>query len=728
MTERILGPVGKARTTFAPGGSGRRWWTLTSIVMAALMFAVVFVAGSGATTAVGTAPRTCTPVPSGSTNTLNANSVDGGYSNFEIDAASVGGTAKKPVNTLGANLTLDGSSPCLDWTTKGPGAGSGVAADLTSGVLVKPDKPTGTGDDSFTQGTSEGSTTPTIATGSIPPNKSDLKQFGIYKESNATGKFLNLFWTRVNAPSGTVDMDFELNKLSCDGTATMCSDNSPSNQPASYVTPLRSQGDRLITYDLASGGTVPTISIYTWTGNATSGSWTGQQVISGAGGEALGSINWSAIASGDSGGIGAQDPLTFGEVSISYKAIFGSGGTTGCGTFGSVYLKSRSSNTFTDELKDFVAPENVQITNCASLTTNASNQVTAQTLSATNTISDTATLSGASGATGKVVFTAYGPFDANSVASGDTCTATTQAFTDGTAGVSLTGPDASGNYSATDSFLPTSAGRYEWIASYGGDPNNIAGPTGCKDANEFSLVKETPGLGTTLSTTSAINPGQTAHDSSALTWNSTPIPTGSVTYTIYSENTCTTAATTGTGGMIDAQPAQVTVNANGSVPNSGDVTFNLTGIYYWQASYSGDSNYATQKSPCLSEQLVVNQLNSTISTAQSWRPQDTATIDHSGGSVVFTLYKNDATCSDATKIAFGPTGSISVTGQGAGGTAPFQASTSNSTFSVTATGLAGDTYYWKAAYTSGDTSHKNVTSCVESTMLTLANGSSVTSQ
>ena len=50
---------------------------------------------------------------------------------------------------------------------------------------------------------------PTIVSGSIPPNKSDLEKFGVYRESNATGKFLNLFWSRINSPSGTVDMDFE---------------------------------------------------------------------------------------------------------------------------------------------------------------------------------------------------------------------------------------------------------------------------------------------------------------------------------------------------------------------------------------------------------------------------------------------------------------------------------------------------------------------------------------
>ena len=58
--------------------------------------------------------------------------------------------------------------------------------------------------------------------GSIPPNKSDLKAFGVYTETgevtlgNPTGKFLELLWTRVQDPSGTTNMDFELNQKLCD--------------------------------------------------------------------------------------------------------------------------------------------------------------------------------------------------------------------------------------------------------------------------------------------------------------------------------------------------------------------------------------------------------------------------------------------------------------------------------------------------------------------------------
>ena len=68
------------------------------------------------------------------------------------------------------------------------------------------------GDDSFGKGTKEDTPVPSVVDGSIPPNKSDLLNFGIYLETTRTGRFLNLFWHRVQEPSGTTNMDFEFNQ------------------------------------------------------------------------------------------------------------------------------------------------------------------------------------------------------------------------------------------------------------------------------------------------------------------------------------------------------------------------------------------------------------------------------------------------------------------------------------------------------------------------------------
>src|SRR5206468_9046834 len=145
--------------------------------------------------------------------------------------------------------------------------------------------PTGATDNSFGQGSQENDINPTVVTGSIPPNKSDLKTFGLYAEGATAPQFLELFWSRVQNPSGTTNMDFELNQKFCDpsATPTNCANNGVGVTPE---TPLRTVGDKLITYDLAQGGTVPTISIRTWTGS----DW-GPPVDLTAANKALGSIN-----------------------------------------------------------------------------------------------------------------------------------------------------------------------------------------------------------------------------------------------------------------------------------------------------------------------------------------------------------------------------------------------------------------------------------------------------
>ncbi len=78
----------------------------------------------------------------------------------------------------------------------------------------------------------------------------------------------------------------------------------------------------------------------------------------------MGAINTSTIPSADSDGLGALDPRTFGEASIDLAAIFDPGS---CESFGSAYLKSRSSDSFTAAMKDFIAPQPVNISNCGSV-------------------------------------------------------------------------------------------------------------------------------------------------------------------------------------------------------------------------------------------------------------------------------------------------------------------------------------------------------------------------
>jgi hypothetical protein len=240
-------------------------------------------------------------------------------SNFEIDTD--------------ANLKVDDPTPSTDWA----GVTEIRKADTTSG-------PT---DESFGQGTKEDTALPTVVDGSIPPNKSDLKFFGLYQEGGSTSGFLNLYWSRVQEPQGTTNMDFEFNQ-----------ERAAADQ-GNGVTPLRTAGDLLVIYDLAQGGTRPVLSIREWTGSA----WGPATNLTDSG-KATGSINTSPIPAADADGLGAHSARTFGEAQLDLSAIFD---PNVCESFGSAYLKSRSSDSFTAALKDFVPPQAITLSNCGSV-------------------------------------------------------------------------------------------------------------------------------------------------------------------------------------------------------------------------------------------------------------------------------------------------------------------------------------------------------------------------
>ena len=603
-------------------------------------------------------------------------------------AALAGGIAYGTTTTCANPATLNGSAfevdtnanlvvnttGCIDWLTGGTGTG------LRSGVVAKNDSTSGNTDESFGNGTKEDTAVPSIVDGQIPPNKSDLKAFGVYSEqgtvtaSNPTGKYLALFWTRVQDPSGTTNMDFELNQSS--------------TKSANGVTPVRTNGDKLITYDLSNGGTVATISIRTWNGSA----WGSPTTISGgANANALGSINTSLIPANQAGGatnglttqLGPLDPRTFGEATISFSALFGQ---NTCGQFGSAYLKSRSADTFTSALKDFVPPTAVNISNCASLTTNASNgtQATAQTIG--GAISDTASLGGVgTTAGGTITFKAYGPDDAN-------CSGTA-AFT--SAAIPVSGP---GNYNS-GSFTPTAVGQYRWTATYSGDANNQSASSPCNAANESSfVVKAKPAISTNASNgtqATAQTIGDAISDTASLT-GATADAGGSITFHLFSSlNDCQNNT-----NEINTGLSPVSVNGNGTY-NSGNFTPTAVGTYYWVASYSGDSKNLAASGQCgdADESSVVKKALANVDTAQKLFPQDSATLSAGAGgtptgSVTFKLY-NNADCS-GTPVFEQSVNLVSGT-----------ANTNNTSFSVDQAGSGN--YKWLVEY-SGDAKHESATS------------------
>jgi hypothetical protein len=250
-------------------------------------------------------------------------------SDFEID--------------LDANLKVDDPAPSIDWASVNE--------------IRATDKVNGTGDDSYAGGVKEDTVCPSAVTDSIPPNKSDLLSFHVYREPG-TGThpgYLNLAWSRVSEPSGTTLMDFEFNQsdVSC----------------ASGPNKVRTAGDLLIEYAIDQGGSRADITARTWTGSAWGAAADLDVPSATCGGNpcASGTINSSAIPAAESDGListGSKQARTFGEAQIDLRLIFQ---PNKCSSFGSAMLKSRSSDSFTSQLKDFVAPVGINLQNCGNV-------------------------------------------------------------------------------------------------------------------------------------------------------------------------------------------------------------------------------------------------------------------------------------------------------------------------------------------------------------------------
>jgi Prealbumin-like fold domain len=257
-------------------------------------------------------------------------------SNFEID--------------LDANLKLDDAAPSVDW---------GSLAHPNGPELRATDLATGQNDDSYKGGVKEDTPCPDEVTGSIPNNKSDLLTFHVNEEAGTGGHpgFLNLAWSRVSDPSGTTLMDFEFNQSN-----TGCS-----------VGPntVRTAGDLLIEYSIDQGGSRANITGRFWTGSA----WGAPVDLDAPSADcplpnndpgpcAAGTINTSVIPAADSDGLGLKQPRTFGEAQLDLRLIFEPGD---CVSFGSAMLKSRSSDSFTSQLKDFIRPIDIDLQNCGNV-------------------------------------------------------------------------------------------------------------------------------------------------------------------------------------------------------------------------------------------------------------------------------------------------------------------------------------------------------------------------
>jgi hypothetical protein len=216
-------------------------------------------------------------------------------------------------------------------------------------------------DNSFGQGTKEDDPNVTIVTGSIPPNKNDLTRFYVASEFTNNSNYLYLAWERL-VNIGSANLDLELNQNPTTGfTGTT----------TGPITLNRTAGDILITFDFSGSGT-PTLGLLKWvTTGATSQCFSanalpcwGNRVNLSAAGFAEGAVNTGTIAEPIAGGTLTAGLFGEAAVNLTGAGVFPPGT---CEAFGSTFLKSRSSSSFPAEIKDFVAPQPVNIANCGQI-------------------------------------------------------------------------------------------------------------------------------------------------------------------------------------------------------------------------------------------------------------------------------------------------------------------------------------------------------------------------
>ena len=237
-------------------------------------------------------------------------------------------------------------------------------------------------------------------------------------------------------------------------------------------------------------------------------------------------------------------------------------------------------------------------------------------------ITDNVTMSAGFGATGELVFRAYGPGD-------ETCS--TSLLFERTVPVS---GNAVYSPPATPPFVPPT-GLYRWTVTYSGDANNQAVSLPCNSPNQASAVGTVP-VKLVAAATGATVGGQVS--ATASIQNGTT-PGGVLTFRAFAPSDASCAAE-------PAFTSTVAVAGNGSY---GPVSFtpNKAGSFRWTVAYSGDANHAAATAGCGAATSEVAKAKPAIDGAVKKRAsvgtsfRDWATLSGAyapGGTVTFEIY------------------------------------------------------------------------------------------
>jgi hypothetical protein len=497
-------------------------------------------------------------------------------------------------------------------------------------------------------------------------------------------------------------------------------------------TGVHKAGDVLVVTDFSNGGGTSTITVFSWdpTCTKTTGSTVGtcgdanlrikgtstaaNCASAAAADQFCGIVNPSTITMPwsftDKSGTPANGALNgeFFEGGVNLTALGLSGKC-----FASVAAESRASTSTTATLKDFILG-NFGLCITEVHTTPSAASVSIGTGSVQVTDQATVTVSNASTWGGSVAFSLCGP---SATACATDGTAIGSVNIDNTTTMPITSPAAT----------VTSVGTYCWRADFTPDAASLANgvkPGSDDGATEcFTVTPVTPQLGTTAGP--SVTLGNPITDTATLTGTAnkpgTPVinPTtpggpadGTITFTLFGPNDCTTVAFTS---------SPVTVSGDGTY---GPVSFTPTaaGTYHWAATYSGDppnTNGTSHNLDCsdAGEDVVVTGVPSSMTSAQSFIPNDSATISATaGGALAGTVSFQVFASSDCSgTLIYSQNVSVS-------GASPQTVSTSNTTNSTTSANVS-----WLVSYDSTNGAQGDIpATCFEKTALDIQNDGTIT--
>ena len=540
-----------------------------------------------------------------------------------------------------------------------------------------------------------------------PNGQVDLRQAWIGSASDADGDdWLYFAWERDNnSGSGFIAYEFMQDPppAACDYTDTTANLIANCNPWAN-----RQAGDFMILWDQQGGSR--DLYLRTWSGTAPNLVLSAPQLLN---------ANVSAAAYSADG--------FRGEAALNLTdTVFG--GSQACRSFANIIPSTVTGNSDTADYKDTILQPTIPIGNCESTTVTTPKVVTDTSTNPDTTANVPA--GGASIGTGVLAVADSAVID---IQGGTATPAGSVAFflcKVDAPGLCTTGGTSVGTVNLTGAAYPvtvqsatayvTSAGRYCWRAAYSGDSDSGIGGSSDSSATEcFTVNPVTPQLATTagvdvflgnaVTDTAAISglATQPATPVINLTGTGGPAAGGTITFKLYGPNDCTTLAFTS---------STFAVSGNGTY---GPASFTPTapGTYHWVAEYSGNlpnNNATSHNTACddTNEDVVVNTVPSSLTSAQTWVPSDSVTVSATAGgnlagTVSFEFFTN-GTC-DGT-AAFSTTKPVS-------GASP-QTVLSGNAPAQTATG----SFSWRVSYDSTNPAQDDIAaSCHEVSSLTVNN-------